>query len=260
MKILVTSHARAHSVKTIGALPRELLKDTYLVVYPEEEKEYKNVFTNLILANPAKRGLSFKRQWILENEEERFVVIIDDDIQRFCSRRTDDEGKFVGATDEQTLEMFKTLERWMKEDSVAHVSILPRQGANRYVGMEYVEVGKALHLLGYDLKVLRENNCRFDRLMFMSDYDMTLQLLKCGYKNRIGTKIITDAAKSNHPGGVSKYRTKEGLAEASNKLAELHFPFVSVETKETTTSWKGWGERVDVTIRWKSLWEAYSSI
>jgi hypothetical protein len=93
------------------------------------------------------------------------------------------------------------------------------------------------------------------RIPVMEDFDLTLQLLRKGYPNRVSYQYVWNQRGSGAEGGCSSYRTAEMQTNAALKLKELHPDFVSLVTKTAGTVWKDMEERSDVTVQWQKAYE-----
>ena len=114
-----------------------------------------------------------------------------------------------------------------------------------------------MRLLAYDKQKVLDTGAKFDRIDTKQDFDMTLQLLRKGYKNLVFYKYAHNQSGSNARGCCSVYRNPEMMDRCSNELAALHPDFVKVVEKYTKTSWGG-GIRTDVRIAWKKAYESYT--
>jgi hypothetical protein len=112
-----------------------------------------------------------------------------------------------------------------------------------------------MRMLAFDNTILQKEGVRWDRLKFMIDFDMTMQLLARGHDNVIVNSMVHNQYGSNATGGCSQYRTQASQEADAVKLQQLWGPeFVTLVRKETKTAW-GWGTRADVRIYWKKLYE-----
>jgi hypothetical protein len=252
MKIVIPSRGRPNKQTTIESLPKNLRKDVVLIVPINELHLYWHWGAHVELRDqaPGISGISDKRQWIAEQYGPK-VCMVDDDLV-FAMRRDDDPTKFRTALDQDIELLFGSIESGL--ENYAHVGVSGREGANRKID-PLIEVGRMTRILGYRTDVLQKEGCRFDRLQFMQDFDMTLQLLRRGYPNCIINWAVQNQGGSNSEGGCSTIRTPEAHAVAANGLASLHPEFVSVVEKTTKTAWGG-GVRTDVRVQWK---EAFKS-
>jgi hypothetical protein len=87
----------------------------------------------------------------------------------------------------------------------------------------------------------------------MDDFDLTLQLLRLGFQNRVSNEFCHSQV-SHTPGGCSIYRTSAMQTESAHRLARYHPGFVRVVTRrcdERSSAWKGMKERHEVVVQWK---------
>lgn len=200
---------------------------------------------------PEIQGIGPTRQWIIDNAQSNKVAMLDDDLV-FATRRTDEPTKFREATEHDIHNLFFSLSVHL--DQFAHVGVATREGGNRDT-RDFVCNTRLLRILCYRTDVLRREEIRFDRLEFMEDFDVTLQLLRRGYANLKVNWIVHNQRSSNAPGGCSTYRTLEKQSQAARGLRTLHSEFVDVVTKKTKTAWNGM-ERQDVRIQWKLAFDS----
>lgn len=255
--IYIPSRSRPTKVLTLRSIPKKLMKNTFIACTKGQLAEYRagNPKAQVVEADASAVDMGTKREFILKHARRQgfsHVVMLDDDL-RFFRRRTDDITKFSPCSEEDMISMFERINQAFREGFV-HVGVTAKQGSNRQpVGG--VQAARMMRLLAYDLDVLKKEKIRYDRLKCMTDFDVTLQLLRKGYANFVITDYAQDQAGSNTAGGCSTYRTKEMLAESAHQLAALHHPFVKVVEKETKGSWGG-GVRTDVTVYWKKAFAA----
>lgn len=257
MHMYITSRGRARTQYTLGNLPRKLRNNVVLVVPRAERKEYEAIHSGeVVCVGPNIETLSMKRQWLVRYHRRTYteprLIMLDDDLS-FAVRRTDDRTKFKTASDNDISTMFEYV--WKELLTAAHAGILAREGGNRAT-LDKIVCARMMRILGYNSDILAYHKIRFDRLPVMSDFDVTLQLLRAGYLNTVFANWVQDQrGGSNAPGGCSTYRTKKLLKETAHRLAALHKPFVTIEEKVTKGAWGG-GTRTDVRIAWK---KAYAS-
>src|SRR4051812_33381260 len=190
MDIYILSSGRPFKQPTFDSLPKELQERTKIVVPYFEREAYKNypVLSNeLIVAN-----LATTRQWVIETVADK-VVMLDDDLT-FATRRLDQPAKFTNATPDEISVLFNDIDYQLNK--FAHVGVSGREGANRRYE-DYIHTGRCMRILAFDASVLRQHNMRFDRLKFMIDFDVTLQLLREGYDNVIMNYMVHNQYGSN---------------------------------------------------------------
>jgi hypothetical protein len=84
------------------------------------------------------------------------------------------------------------------------------------------------------------DNIEWTRVPAAEDFDVTLQLLTQGYKNRVSTHYMVSPSETNADGGCSVWRTLEVHNQSQIKLAELWPDYVKVKEKELKSGpWKG---------------------
>lgn len=256
MKIYIPTRGRVDKQITLENLPQPLKSNALLVVDEMESSLHENTYgRDNILTVPIKcNSIGTVRQFIIDNHNVDLhgpkIIMLDDDLG-FNMRRTDIRSKFLPATDNAVVEGFKLVEKLLEEH--AHGGIRARQMSQDAPDIEYS--CRTLRALAYNVPILRQHDIKFDRLIVMEDFDVTLQLLQKGYSNFNISTIIQGQGSSNAPGGCSLYRNAERQAQGAYGLAALHPEFVTVRTKKT--NWSGWDsdERTDVTITWKKAYK-----
>lgn len=265
MRIFITSRGRWSKQVTLRALPEEVLRETSLVVPYAEYRNYRQSsqvpsHVPVHIRPESVTNLSQCRQFILDEfvEDEPFVLL-DDDV-RFYTRTDElvaEPGKepwyrLKNATADDVWEMFGWLE--VATQVHGHAAISFRTGNRGTTAPVRPLGGRQYMLLAYDAKVLKKLGARFDRLPLMSDFDMTLQLLRAGYRNPMNFQFAIGQEGSNKAGGCSVYRTQELMSRAATGLHSLHPEFVKVVDKTTKSGWfakEGENTRLDVMVAWR---------
>jgi hypothetical protein len=204
-------------------------------------------------------GISHTRKWILTElaaqRNEQFIFMIDDDMD-FCYRPEMSDPALETIKDLERFEaMFTLLEQWL-EEGVIHIGLAARQGSNHFLGPEtYREATRMMNAYAYDTHALKELNVELGRIPVMEDFDLTLQLLRKGYPNRVSFQYVWNQRGSGAEGGCSSYRTAGLQAKSAELLQKYHPEFVTLVTKSTGTVWKDMEERSDVNIQWQRAFE-----
>lgn len=265
-KIFILTRGRSNRQTTLSNIPKALKKKTYLVVDKDEYKDHRKYRRqNLagILCFPKGYGnfiidesgnFSDKKQWVVEHcikEKIRYMFILDDDL-KFSIRK---DGKLPNAEQSEVIKAFSQLENWLK-NGMAHVALSAREG-NNWVEEDYQEAGRAMRVCGFDTRIIKKHKLLFNRIILMADFDITLQLLKLGYPNKILYSYANGQRKSNDKGGCSLYRTPERMTEAANSLKKLHPKFITTKKIKTNKPWAGFNTnvRTDVQVSWKKAYE-----
>lgn len=242
-----------------------------LVVPDREYKDYKHIKQAEVICTPPElKGIAPTRAWIMTDLAKELgtanVLMLDDDMD-FCYRPVVDQPKLETVrTSKQVNRMITQLSRWMTKDGFIHVGLSARQGNNRpfndpsnnYGLHKYRDATRMMNAFAYHTPTIRKliarKELKLNRVPVMEDFDLTLQLLRLGFANRVSFEYCWNQRDSNAPGGCSTYRTGEIQAEAAHKLKKYHPEFIAVKIKQskgTSTAWKGFKERVDVNVHWR---------
>jgi len=203
-------------------------------------------------------GISHTRKWMLtqlaKKRGERYILMLDDDMD-FCYRPNMADPALETIKDLPRFEaMFNTLEQWLEEGFI-HIGLAARQGSNNFLGPDgYRDVARMMNAYAYDTQTLAELGVEMGRVPVMEDFDLTLQLLRKGYPNRVSYQYVWNQRGSGAEGGCSSYRTSEMQMNAALELKKLHPEYVTVVMKTAGSVWKDMEERGDVVVRWQ---EAY---
>lgn len=262
--IYIPSYCRVDNQKTLESIPEKLLDKTYLVVYKSDYLKYRKRYgkrVNVLLC-PVE-GIAKTRQWILENCNEKYAFMIDDDM---AFQYRDRDMKMHKCKDKNFINMINLLEDWLDED-IVHVGVSHAFGNNR-VKDDYIEIGRMNNAYAYNclkMKIIKDkHNIGFDsfenkynKRLVMEDFYLTLSLLKWGYKNRITYKYTWSQKQSGAEGGCSLYRNSEMQKESANLLAKEFPELVVVKTKKSSKKWSGFDSeiRTDVNILWKKCYK-----
>lgn len=264
MKLFIHTYGRIDRQVTIRQFSSRLRKDTFWVIQKREEKDWRRFgypkgVTPLVLPESI-QTLSPTRQYILEwavkNKFDK-ICMMDDDL-RFDYRTDVKDWHLIKCPKEEVEKMFGLIKE--KLDVYAHVGVSAREGNNHHLEA-FSECGRMMRFLAYKPKVVLDAGCRFDRLRTKQDLDMTLQLLRKGFKNLIIYSYSTGQDGSGSEGGCSAYRTFEMMEEDARNLYKLHPDFVDLRRKQTKTAWgKGGAERIDVNIAWQKAYDSSKQV
>lgn len=215
MKIFITTLGRVDNQTTL----KNLLgtnRNITLVVQDHEYKEHKNKYASdqvKVIALPKEiKTLGPTRKYMLETFNKDKIILLDDDLE-FSYR--DINRKIIKSKDPIVLNnMLDKIEQNL--EVLAHVGIISKallgQSKNKpEFQNEYKENTKCVRFLAYNTSLFPEG-LQFGRVDIMSDYDLTLQLLKKGYPN-----IVLLSHCQQDPGANTK---KGGCTEQRN--AEKH--------------------------------------
>lgn len=204
-------------------------------------------------------GISHTRKWIMTElaakHNERFVLMFDDDMD-FCYRPNMADPALETIKDLERFEaMFQLLEQWLA-DGFVHIGLAARQGSNHFLGPEtFRDVTRMMNAYAYDTHALKELKVEMGRISVMEDFDLTLQLLRKGYPNRVSYQYVWNQRGSGAEGGCSSYRTAEMQTKSAQLLQQYHPEYVSLVTKSAGSVWKDMEERSDVNVQWQKAYE-----
>lgn len=257
-----TKQVTLRSLRTAGVLGR-----TVVVAPLKNRLGYMNLTpapSEVVYQPEGVEGIAATREWILTGlapqRGARYVLMLDDDMD-FCYKPDPRAAKLETIKDkDRMLRMLGTLDGWLREGFV-HVGIAARQGSNNAQNLvPYRDCTRMMNAYAYDVERLQQlinvRVVQLGRVPVMEDFDLTLQLLRAGYPNRVSFEYVWNQRGSGAEGGCSTYRTPELQALAATRLAELHPGFVKTKEKEAKTVWKGMGKRLDVVVQWA---KAYAS-
>jgi hypothetical protein len=226
---------------------------TYFVCEPEDAARLRQQRASLPDAQFMEcgvQGIHRVRQWIVDNCQSPYVMMLDDDME-FFRRKGDGDWHLKKCNSVDLRHMLLEVRTLLSIDGYPLVGISARQGNNRQEA-NVVFNTRMNNAYAMDVEILRHHGIRWDRLPLMEDFDVTLQLLRLGYDNAVLYEYAWNQnGGSNAQGGCSGYRTNAMQTMCAEKLKELHPEFVRIVTKKAKAGWKGMEERKDVVIQWK---------
>lgn len=253
--ILIPSRGRSDEVITLDRMPKEMWKHVRLFVPQEEFEEYTNSkYGEVAIASVStyEDRISDKRRRMVETmraaEGSPWFWMMDDDLT-FTERMGEDDKRLIRLERPEEFEtMFCYAEDMVAEepDRFCAIGISLRQGNNQ-LDYPYVDNIRLIRCGLYNTELFL--GCEHNRLDFMGDFDVMLQMLRKGYDNRVISAYAQDHRATNAKGGCETSRTEDVMVEVADGLAALHEPFVRTKWKKNKTG--GLAERKDVTIYWK---------
>jgi len=245
MQIFIPTYGRSDRQVTWDNLPAIAQMDTQLVIQHREYGKYDNEKYPFITLPPEIQSIGPTRQWLVDNRGP-FIIMLDDDLD-FAVRRADDPTKFRPATGMDVNSMLHEIVDSLME-GYPLVGISAREGAN-YDTSQFKYNTRQMRVHGVNTTFFRDHGIRFDRIEFMEDFDVVLQLLERGYSTRVLNGYVhNQRGGSNAPGGCSTTRTLEKHNEAAKELMRLHPKYVRLVEKDSG-NWGG--ARIDVNVQWK---------
>lgn len=196
-------------------------------------------------------GISLTRKFCGEWANDWSFVMLDDDLKFY--RRvspTDWHLRYPEDLGDTAAGMLDAVEAALKR--YAHVAVSAREG-NNHLPPEGVECSRPLRVLAY--RTDQFLSVAHGRVRVMEDFDVTLQLLRDGWRNHVIAYWSQDQGQTQAAGGCSDYRTRAVHEEEVRKFAALHDGFVRLRQKENKTGGE-FGRRLEATIYWQRAWES----
>jgi len=255
MQIVIPSYRRMPRQSTLGYLPPDWCLRTTLVL-DEHDTKLKSLYDirgAAILTHPPEIDtIAKKRAWIIQQPQFKKIVMFDDDL-RFAVR-TGEGTKLRQATIEDLSNRLESLETCL--NSIIHAGWSARQGNNNCKYDEVINT-RMTFTLGYRCDKIRElvadNKVELGRVRTREDMELTVQLLKLGYPNKVDFTIAADqVAGYAAKGGCSEERSVESSNADAEQFAALHPGFVKVVEKK----YQGSINRKEVIVQWKKAYDS----
>ena len=248
MVIYIPTRGRANNQETFKWFPKSM-HDQIVMVIDEDERELYDQYPcpKLIIPEDVK-GISAKRKIIVENAQDKKIVMLDDDL-RFYIRKAHNDWHLRYLEPEEYPALFGLLDKWL--DEYAHCGISAREGNNRVEDLA-VENTRYMRVLAYNLDMMKD--IEFGRTEVMEDFDIALELLKKGMPSKVSFYYAQGQKSSNAEGGCSEWRTIDTHNQGAELLASLHPECVKLVEKQTKTAWNGL-PRKDVIVGWKKAYQ-----
>lgn len=196
-------------------------------------------------------GIARTRQFCGKLSKSGKMLMLDDDLKFYCRVSKDDwHLKYPKDLGRSVGDMLLAVEAAL--DDYAHVAISAREGNNR-LPYEGVECSRPLRALAYQTSKFLE--LEHGRVQIMEDFDVTMQLLRKGYKNLVIASWAQGQIQTQMEGGCSDYRTLELHDRNVRAFAELHHPFVRLRSK-ANRSGGAFGTRTEATIYWQKAYQS----
>lgn len=263
LSIYIPTYRRPGKVRTLKFMSQEAIRNTRLVVRPDEYEAYKKACPemNILVLHHTVSNLSQTRNYILSTCRARYCMMLDDDLE---FKYRPDLGKWnLKAMHDNSMfdDMTTRMVEKMQSDNLAHCAVSPVEGHSHYLA-EWNYLQRYMRAYIFDLDVVNSvvppkgsmgPDARFmyrDEVNGCEDFDMALQLIKAGYPSVVFYAYAQTHESSNAMGGLSEYRNIEYHNNAMAELNKLWPKHVRLVERETKQSWGG-GKRIDVKVNWK---------
>lgn len=249
MRVYIPTLGRVGRQETAKAL-KDTGLDVVLVCPLSESQRHINNGHQVLCHLDTLRGISAKRQWIVDNTDDPVICMMDDDLT-FAARRADNHTLFRPADPEQIHAAVEEMTYYA--EVCGHSAISPREGANRNVEAT-IRNTRMMRAMAWGRKQLKESGADFSVVELMEDFHVTLHLLTRGYPSISINWLVQNQRGSNTEGGCSTFRTLSMHNSAARALADRYPRFVKTVEKTTKTAWGG-ATRTDVIVKWKAAYE-----
>lgn len=259
---VIYSASRASTQPTLAYLRLAGVLGRTVIIVPEDQvARYRSAGLGGVEPVPVHlSGTHRAREWAITKTAPSHgasrIVLWDDDLTLYFRPEPTDWHLQYIKTKEQMVGLLTQLDAWLTT-GLAHCGISMRGGNNR-VQEPYVDCTRSMGVYGYDTATMCDlvstGDLHLGRCPGQDDFDLTLQMLRLGYPNRVSYVYAQGQKASNSPGGASVWRTPEVLTATANELAFHHPGLVRVREK-ASRNWQGYPEtRTDVTVSWQKAW------
>lgn len=251
MRIVIPSRSRVGKVASLAYVPRRY--NPTLVVPQEQLNEYTTEYPHVPILAPPVDGITATRQWILENLEDEYIFMLDDDA-RFFVREDLQSPKLTPMLGNQReiRKMWNAVEAAFQYTPWVGISY---RGGNHTKAVEYVEAARSFSVWGINRPIIQRLGLRFDLTPVLEDAQVILHLLQAGIPNRVFYRWCWDQVSSNSAGGCSDWRTPPVQTAGARELHRLFPDWVKVVEKESKTGWFKGQTRTDVVIQWQKCYK-----
>jgi len=256
--IIIPTLGRMDKQLTYNALPQKYQDITKFVVQAHEFEEMKSRYGDKVLCLPTHIDrIAPTREWIFNEFKDTIHFVFDDDLEFVVKEPNPGEGtKWLSRkfTDQDFDDAFGLVNEWIDE-GICYGGFLPVWVIPDVRQWPIRECQRIMTNVFYNGPQI-PRDLKWCRLHAGEDFDVNLQLLTRGFKNRISAKYMVGCSETNAEGGCSTWRTLEVANQAQQDLADLWPEFVKVKEKDVTSGpWKG-KKKLVVTIYHKKAYES----
>ena len=243
MNIIIPTLGRIQNQKTFNNLPSRWKEKVQFVVQHHEYKEFCNVHGASHVNKLPKEidNIAATREWIHNNFKHDKYFVFDDDLEfkvKEPNKGNDTKWLTRFFNHEDFDDMFEIVEKWM-DDGLVHGALGTTWIIPTLADWPYSDNLKIMTNVFYNGPKVPKD-IEWSRVQYAEDFDVNLQLLTKGFKNRRFHKYIVDAGNTNDEGGCSTSRTLEAHNKSQQQLKDLWPDFIRITQKIATSGvWKG---------------------
>jgi hypothetical protein len=239
---IIPTLGRVNKQITYNNLPEEYQNKTFFVVQAHEFDEMVEIYGNKVLKLPEEiNRIAPTREWIFNEFKNTRHMVLDDDLDFVVKEPNPGEGtKWLSRkfTRQDFDDAFNLINDWMDE-GIIYGGFLPAWVIPDVNQWPIRECQRIMTNVFYDGPNV-PTDIEWNRVAAAEDFDVNLQLLTRGFKNRISAKYMVTCSETNAEGGCSTWRTLEVHNEAQRQLASLWPEYIKVKEKLVPSGpWKG---------------------
>jgi len=240
--IIIPTLGRINKQITYNNLPEKYKDITKFVVQQHEYDEMNSLYPNKVLCLPENiNTIAPAREWIFNEFKHTRFIVFDDDLDFVIKDPNPNEGtKWLSKkfNDEDFDHVFNLFDDWMNE-GIVYGGMLPAWVIPDIRQWPIRENQRIMTNVFYDGPKI-PNDIKWNRVPAAEDFDVNLQLLTRGFKNRISSRYMVTCSETNAEGGCSIWRTLEVHNDAQKLLHKLWPEFVTLKEKTVASGpWKG---------------------
>lgn len=240
--IVIPTLGRMDKQVTYNSLIEKYKAIVSFVVQDHEYDEMNSRYPGKVLRLPIEiNRIAATREWIAEYFKNTRHFVFDDDLNFIVKEPNPNEGtKWIKRvfTDQDFEDAFNLCDQWMDE-GIVYGGFLPTWMIPDIKQWPVRECQRVMTNVFYDGSKLPDD-IEWCRVPAAEDFDVNLQMLTRGFKNRISAKYMVECSETNAAGGCSTWRTLEIHNDSQKQLAELWPAFVKLSEKTVLSGpWKG---------------------
>ena len=240
--IVIPTLGRMDKQVTYNSFPQKYKDITTFVVQEHEYAEMDKRYPGKVLSLPAEiNRIAPTREWIHKHFRNARHFVFDDDLEFVVKEPNPGEGtKWLSRkfTEHDFDDAFDLCDSWM-DDGIIYGGFLPAWIIPDVNQWPTRECQRVMTNVFYDGPKVPDG-IEWNRVAAAEDFDVNLQLLTRGFKNRISAKYMVTCSETNAAGGCSTWRTLQVHNDAQKQLAELWPAFIKLSEKTVPNGpWKG---------------------
>lgn len=241
MRIIIPTLGRIDKQITYNSLPAKYQELTTFVVQQHEYDLMKEKYSRVCALPGDIKTIAPTREWIHQEWCAEPYMVFDDDLEFIVKEPNTGEGtkwltrKF---TEQDFDDAFALIDTWIAE-GIVYGGFMPTwvfPDVNAWPVRENQRIMTNVFYNGPQIPA----DLQWCRVPAAEDFDINLQLLTRGYKNRVSSKYMVTCGATQSEGGCSTWRSLKVHNDAQLELARLWPDFVTVREKEVKSGpWKG---------------------